>query len=83
MTKPKLKTGGIYLCRHRRKGAFVIKLHTYTDDWYTAYMVEGETNAILPENIKVAGDQIRLRASLCTLEEYPAKPVRNRGGRRT
>ena len=59
----KMKEGKIYKISHSRKGTFVAKITAAGKEWTQAIVIEGETLAMNPENIKVEGDPITFRTS--------------------
>ena len=68
-----LTVGKTYLINHTRKGTFVGKLKSVSDngDWADIQITGGTANAMLDENIGYIGDTITCRISFCRFTEQP------------
>ena len=62
-----METGKIYKVVHIRKGVFHIKITEISDEWVTGTIVQGFANAILKDNEREAGEDIKVKKSLCKL----------------
>lgn len=51
-----------------RKGKFEMKLTRLDEHWFTGVITHGKAKAILPENVRIAGEEITLSRELTTLQ---------------
>lgn len=63
------EVGKTYTVRHSRKGVFVAKVEAVHEDFVDLRIVNGVAHAMLPENVRYAGEDIQVRTSLATFEE--------------
>ncbi len=61
-----LKSGGVYKVHHARKGVFTMQVHREAGGWVQGAVVDGEAGAINPANLRMKGEPIQVRKSLCT-----------------
>jgi len=62
-----LEMNQIYLVNHQRKGTFMLRIISESDDgvWVTGYIVSGKAKSILRYNKYEAGEKITVRKSFC------------------
>lgn len=64
-----LEAGKIYHVSHCRKGNFTMQVTDVGETWIGGTLIEGQTNAMLQENIVYEGEPLTVRASFCTFTE--------------
>ena len=62
-----IEIGKNYKIVHVRKGEFNITVTGENDTWLHGTIIEGYANAIHNNNIRVEGDTITVRKSLCEI----------------
>lgn len=62
--------GKIYRVHHSRKGRATVRIETISDDeiWIDAVIIEGTLSGIGAGSVRMEGDAVRMRASLCKFE---------------
>lgn len=63
MEQVKFEVGKTYRVQHSRKGTFILRVTSQTDEWVTGTIMEGTAKAMLDYNVKEAGEDITLRLS--------------------
>lgn len=68
------EVGKIYDVRHSRKGNFTLEVTGVDGEWVTGRIVRGVAGAMMRYNVREAGDEITVRASMTYLIELRGAP---------
>lgn len=64
-----MKIGNTYRVEHARKGTFIGRCESFDEKWITFTIVEGRARMIGPVYDGACGDEVVVRADLCSCTE--------------